>query len=59
MRLVYIQETVKLGVKIEKKGHLCFFHLKTNFCDLKLKLLFQPFIDTWKTRKVLRGKILN
>ena len=27
-------------------GHLCFFSLKTIFSDLKLKLPFQPFIDT-------------
>ena len=46
--LVYIHETVKLGVKIEKNGHLCFFSLKTNFCDLKLKLPFQPFLDSRK-----------
>ena len=27
-----------------------FFSLKTNFYDLKLKLPFQPFIDTQETR---------
>ena len=48
--MVYIHETIKLGVKIEKNGHLCFLSLKTNFCDLKLKLPFQPFIDTQETR---------
>ena len=48
--LIYMHETVKLGVKIEKKGQLCFLSLKTTFCDLKLKLTFQPFSDTWKTR---------
>ena len=42
-------ETVKLGVKIEKNGHL-FFLFKNHFCDLKLKLPFQPFIYTWKIR---------
>ena len=36
----------KIRSKIEKNGHLCFFSLKTNFCDLGLKLTFQPFIDT-------------
>ena len=41
-----MHETVKLGVKIEKNGHLCFFSLKTIFCGLKLKLPFQLFIDT-------------
>ena len=40
----------KLGVKIEKNGHLYFLSLKINFCDLQLKLPFQLFIDTWKTR---------
>ena len=39
-------KTVKLGVKIEKNGHLCFFSLKINCSDLKLKSPFQTFIDT-------------
>ena len=43
--LVYIHETVKLGVKLQKNGLLCFYSLKTNLCDLKLKLPFQHFID--------------
>ena len=42
----YDWSTVKLGVKIEKNDHLCFLSLKTSFCYLKLKLPFQPFIDT-------------
>ena len=49
--MVFIHETVKSGVKIEKNRRFCFFFsLKTNFCDLKLKLPLQPFIDTQETR---------
>ena len=57
--MVYIHETVKLGVKIEKNGHLCFLPLKIDFGDLKLKLPLQPLIITEKLETALRSKILS
>ena len=48
----------KIRSKNWEKWSFVFFSLKTNFCDLKLKLLSRPLLIPEKLETMLRSKVL-